>query len=72
MHGDFEDFVKTIAGQLSKETISDFIETLLFWHKYYLNYGMDVLTFEASFNIHISKFDAIRIKLLKALREYLK
>lgn len=68
-YGNVEDFIKTIVEQESKETIQDYTETLKFWQKYYLNFGMDVLTFEASFNIPITKFDKIRIKVLKALSE---
>lgn len=68
-YGNVEDFIKTIVEQESKEAIQDYAETLKFWQKYYLNFGMDVLTFEASFNIPITKFDKIRIKVLKALSE---
>ena len=60
-------FATEVTRQLSKDTIQDYVETLRFWPKYYVSYGMDVLTFETSFKICITKFDAIRIKIMKVL-----
>lgn len=71
-YGNVDDFIRTVIEQESKEVIQDYIETLKFWQKYYLNFGMDIMTFEASFNLPISIFDKIRIKVIKALSESLK
>lgn len=71
-YGNLESFTKTIAESESKEVLSDYIETLKFWPKFYLNFGMDILTFHNSYNVHIAVFDELRIKLLGILRDFLK
>lgn len=71
-YGNLESFVKTIAESESKEVISDYIETLKFWQKFYLNFGMDILTFHNAYNVHISVFDELRIKLIGILRDFIK
>ena len=66
-YGNLTEFITEVARQVSKEAVRDYVETLRFWPKYYVSYGMDVLTFETSFKIRITKFDAIRIRAMKVL-----